>query len=219
MLDFKLKPTSATIVHINTRKEGNDEERILAIDAKVRVEGVFSILAPLFHTPDGLDASPKNFENTEHALFDDDGNLRWRALSALDIGGLELDGHAVAFSYLGKRLEIRVASLKKFRAELSDGKKCSLIFSVSFKPQNVRDEMPFLAAALLEDGAMIEIVPPPSLPFGEKKIEAAAKVVGDGLEKLRPKAGSGIESVTISAGGKSVTLKARPAKKKQSGKK
>ncbi len=40
------------------------------------------------------------------------------------------------------------------------------------------------------------------LPFGQK----AKEIVKEAIEQLRPKPGSGVESVTISSGGRSVTL-------------
>jgi len=43
----------------------------------------------------------------------------------------------------------------------------------------------------------------------QDKSKEIVDVVAEGIERLRPKEGSGIDSVTFSAGGKSVTLKAK----------
>ena len=43
----------------------------------------------------------------------------------------------------------------------------------------------------------------------QDKRKEIVDIVADGIERLRPKEGSGIDSVTFSAGGKSVTLKAK----------
>ena len=46
----------------------------------------------------------------------------------------------------------------------------------------------------------------------QDKRKEIVDIVADGIERLRPKEGSGIDSVTFSAGGKSVTLKAKGEK-------
>jgi hypothetical protein len=43
----------------------------------------------------------------------------------------------------------------------------------------------------------------------QDKRKEIVDIVAEGIEKLRPKEGSGIDSVTLTVGGKSVTLKAK----------
>lgn len=112
----------ATLKHINTRKEGDDDHRDLALDLKLAAEGLTaSTLATLFPSDAGHDPVS--------AFWDDDGHPKWYTLSELAIEA-KLIGHKVTLGgrdYLG-------ATIKGLSFLIRDERKVDLTFTVQINP-------------------------------------------------------------------------------------
>ena len=187
MESFKLKPTPTKLKHLNTRKEGQEDDLTLAIDAKFSVEGHFDLLGTLF--PDS-----EIFEAHKAALFDKDGNIRCQGLSGISFGGCSLSNHDLSVSVLGKNMDFRNVKLHKFEAKIDEGFKTELIFTATLKP--TAREVASLADALLEY-VTLSVMPPPMLFDKEEK--NAEQALKKNIAAMLPDR-DGLDSVTITAG-------------------
>lgn len=139
---------SAEIVHLNTRKEGNDDNKVLAADVKLRVTA---------------DKSVFNFFEPElvGVLFLDSGAVR----------NIMMDPISFAHQLEHYRLEtfgrnFMGCRVKNFVLTPRDGNQVVTTFSVSFKPSG--DEVAKLAE-FLQDSIQIRIEPEAGDLFEEKK--------------------------------------------------
>lgn len=107
---------SATLMHINTRKEGNEDDKALALDLKFTSR---------------MQASTANFfgDNLASFLFLEDGTPRYKSME--DIGfKFELNNYCLNLheqDYFG-------VTVKKFKLQAVNGGLVDLTFSVSFNP-------------------------------------------------------------------------------------
>lgn len=130
---------SATIGHINARKEGPDDDKVLACDLK---------LAAIV---DALEVMPYFDDALLGALFMEQGQVRNMMIGAIPFAH-ELTDYRMTIG----GLEQRGVKVKKFAVSAMDGWKLSLSFSVSFQPAG--DEVAILAESLQDDIA-VELEP------------------------------------------------------------
>lgn len=135
----------AEIRHLNVRKEGPDEDKVLAIDVKLQCE---------------TDASMINFfhENLTSVLYTDAGAVKNPMMKPLQFMNsiLNCDLEIAGQRYYG-------VEVGKFMLEPRDGKKATMTFSVSVKPSG--DEVATLSEFVMDEIA-IHIQPQPELNFG-----------------------------------------------------
>lgn len=125
-----------TVLHLNARKEGPDDDKVLAVDLKLHATVDASpmlvffelMLVPVMHLPNGAVRS---------AFF---GPVHF---------GHELENYAVLA--LGSRFT--GAKVKRFSLTPLDGGRLDMVFSVSFKPSG--DEVARLAEYLADDIDML----------------------------------------------------------------
>lgn len=129
----------ATILHLNARKEGPDDEKELAVDVKLTAELPASAVLPMLG------------ENLENFLFMDGGAVWNEMLGPLtfkhEIEDYRLD--VLGSTHFGIRV-------KKINVEAKDGRMVALGFSVSFKPSG--DEVARMAE-YLQDAIEIDLRP------------------------------------------------------------
>jgi hypothetical protein len=110
---------NAEIHHFNIRKEGNEDEKQLAIDVKFQLDACSKIL--YFFD-----------EQLEEFLYTDIGAVRNIFIAPIQIIG-ELSGYFLGIKYKGiELLDIFGVTLKKFVLEVKDEKKVAVIFQASF---------------------------------------------------------------------------------------
>jgi ribosomal protein S25 len=151
---------SATIKHLNVRKEGPEDEKIIAVDIKLEIKQVDRRLCAYFD--DALEA------------------FLWRGdTDALIARNMYLQ--PVAFSNLITGATFTIESqtfvgceVKKFAMEPRDGGVMSLTCSVSVYP--LASEVSNLAK-LVQDDAHIAIEGPPDLFSGQAESEAKAQTM------------------------------------------
>ncbi len=137
MEQFKIN-TRATLLHINTRKEGNEDDKTLALDLKLTTR-ISSEIANFFG--EGL----KDF------LFLDDGEPRFKRMEQVGFEH-ELRGYLLILneqSHYG-------ADVKKFKVQPVKGNQIDLTFSVSFKPIS---QVVATLAEFLSEQISIELLP------------------------------------------------------------
>lgn len=120
-----------SIQHLNTRKEGPDEDKELAVDIKLTADCDLSVL---YYFGDDLAAF----------LYLDSGAIKYTSLGPLNFGN-ELENYrldTLGSTFYGCRV-------KKFSIEPRDGHLVRLTFGVSFKPSG--DEVATIAEYLQEE--------------------------------------------------------------------
>lgn len=144
----------ATVLHLNARKEGPDDDKVLAVDLKLHAVadaammlGFFEpLLGPVMHLPNGAVRSV--FLGPVHFAH-------------------ELENYAV--TALGSTFT--GAKVKKFALTPLDGGRLDMVFGVSFKPSG--DEVARLAEYLADD---IDVLIEPQ--DGEFDLDAPAPASG-----------------------------------------
>lgn len=169
-----------TISHINARKEGPDDDKVLAVDLKLALVTSSSIFA-LFD------------EKLQVFLFTDIGAVRNTMIGAIPFG-FELEDYrleAVGGTFFGVRVKkFTVAPKDNFQAEVS--------FQVSFKPSG--DEVARMAEFLQED---MEISLQPTNEELDLSPQQAARKLHDSLAKdciTATLSGANGESITFGSG-------------------
>lgn len=138
----------AEIKHLNVRKEGPDEEKVLAIDVKLQCTTSADML-DFFH------------EGIKGVLFTDAGAVKNMMLKPLEFLNtvlnceLEILGHR----YFG-------VDVGKFQLKPKDGNQVQMTFQVSIQPSG--DEVARISEFVMDE-IDISILPQPQLDFGEKK--------------------------------------------------
>lgn len=142
----------AVIKHINTRKEGPDEEKELAIDVKMEAT-VDAAYWDFFH------------EGLRDSLYTDIGAVRNPLMDAIgfshSVRNCTLDLLGASFN------EVEVS---KFKLRPKDGNKVALQFAVSLSPRG--NEVGQLAEFLQEE-TEVHIEPQPELNFDGGQAAAA----------------------------------------------
>ena len=129
---------NAEILHLNTRKEGPDEDKVLAADVKLRVvtdKSVMNFFEPLL----------------SDVLFLDSGAVRNIRLNPITFSHELEHYHLETFgrSFVG-------CKVKRFELAPKDVNQITLTFQVSFKPSG--DEVARLAE-FLQDSVAVRIEP------------------------------------------------------------
>lgn len=136
----------ASIVHLNTRKEGPDDAKELAVDLKLKAECSL-------HVAVSFDPLLSEF------VFTDMGAVRNIAMGPITFNN-ELDDYCLRIftdEFLG-------VAVKKFVFEPQDGHMFTLTFSVSFKPSGIQVAR---IAEFLQDEIAIDIAPATEELFAE----------------------------------------------------
>lgn len=128
----------ASIAHLNTRKEGPDDEKELAVDVKLQALC-------------GVEVTGYFEQELAYFMFLEGGAVRNTMMGPINFSH-ELEGYrldAVGGSFFGVKV-------KKFSLEPVDGNQIRLTFSISFKPSG--DEVARMAE-YLQDEIDIELNP------------------------------------------------------------
>lgn len=166
MEKFKLD-TRATLMHINTRKEGNEDDKALALDLKFTAR---------------LQASAANYFGDDLAsfLFLEDGVPRYKSME--DIGfKFELANYCLNLheqDYFG-------VTVKKFKVQAVNGGMVDLTFSVSFNPTS---QIVAMLAEFLDELIDVKLGPADRELDFNGEISQAEKLI-DELSKLTPHSG------------------------------
>ena len=141
----------ATIKHLNVRKEGPDDEKILALDVKLEIKGIDRRLCAYFDADDALESFL--WRGNTDALIVRNGFLQpvqyANCISDADVTlGVE---------------QFRSCEVKKFAIEPRDGGVLTLICTVSLFP--IPTEISDIAKRL-QDEVRIDIKGPPDLFAG-----------------------------------------------------
>lgn len=154
----------ATIKHLNVRKEGPDDEKILAVDVKLAFEKIDRAILAYFEPDGALPVFLWRGDPAADALI-----VRNAFLSPLsyahDIGGasVKIDGGWFPGS-----------DVKKFAILPRDGGTVDITCSVSIFPSS--NEVADLAKNV-QDGARVEIEGPPDLFDGDAGAEVAGTTI------------------------------------------
>lgn len=138
----------AEIKHLNVRKEGPDEEKVLAIDVKLQCTTSADML-DFFH------------EGIKDVLFTDAGAVKNMMLKPLEFLNTVLN---CELEILGQRYF--GVDVGKFQLKPKDGNQVLMTFSVSIQPSG--DEVARISEFVMDE-IDIAILPQPQLDFGEKK--------------------------------------------------
>jgi hypothetical protein len=144
----------AEIRHLNVRKEGPDDEKVLAIDVKFQCVTGAEML-DFFH------------EGMREVLFTDAGAVKNLMLKPLAFHNTVLN---CDLEMIGKRYG--GIEVSKFQLEPKDGNQVTMQFSISLQPSS--DEVAQLSEFVLDE-VDIHIQPQPELDFGGVT-EAAEKL-------------------------------------------
>lgn len=150
---LELEHAVASIKHLNIRKEGPEDDKVLAVDMKLEIVAAAGDVLPYF------EHSLRGF------LFNDSANeVRFKRMGAVEWGGemdnMEVELHGLEF------LKVR---LSKFRIEPrveKDEQMVYLTLSASFQP-NGRDVA--VLAELVQESAPIVVRPMNQQLFDGKK--------------------------------------------------
>lgn len=136
----------AEIKHLNTRKEGEDENKILAVDVKFQTKCASNMW---------------NFFDDDIAtvLYTDVGAVKNKRMGAIDFDNEINNCELVLF---GER-RFPGCTVKKFSLKPADTHQALLTFSVTIQP--TKDEVAILAECLMDE-IDIEVLPQPELDFG-----------------------------------------------------
>lgn len=150
-MSIELDNAVASIKHLNIRKEGPDQEKVLAVDMKLEIIVAAEDVLPYFDP------------TLRHFLFNDNA-VRFPAMGAIPWAGemenMELDMHG---------LEFRKVRLSKFQIEpmlQQEQQFVTLIMSASFQPEG-RDVA--VLAEYVQETALIVIRPTQQQLFDERK--------------------------------------------------
>ncbi len=162
----------AEIKHLNVRKEGPEEDKVLAIDIKLQCQTGAEMI-DFFH--EGMTA----------ALFTDVGAVKNSMLKPLAFQNtiMNMDLEIAGQKYYG-------VDVSKFVLEPKDGRKAEMTFGVSVKPSG--DEVARLSEFVMDE-LDIHIQPQPELDF------SGAQEAADNLNKLLAEDGA---TATLSLAGK-----------------
>ncbi|HVL77608.1 MAG TPA: hypothetical protein VM406_16460 [Noviherbaspirillum sp.] len=144
---FKYKG-KAEIKHLNVRKEGPEEDKVLAIDIKLQCTTSANML-DFFH------------EGMKEVLFTDAGAKKNLMLKPIGFMNTVLN---CDFELLGQRYG--GVEVGKFQLEPKDGNQVVMQFSISIQPTG--DEVARISEFVMDE-IDITIEPQPELDFGEKK--------------------------------------------------
>lgn len=145
----------ATIKHLNVRKEGPDDEKILAVDVKLEIKGVDRRLCGYFD--DALEAFL--WRGNTNALIQRNAFLHPVGFANEVTGATVKIGND---TYLG-------CDVKKFSLDPRDGGVFNLVCSVAVYPTS--SDVSALAKLVQED-ASVTIEGPPDLFAGDPQLEA-----------------------------------------------
>ncbi len=151
-MSIELDNAVASIKHLNIRKEGPDQEKVLAVDMKLEIIVAAEDVLPYFDSA------------LRHFLFNDETNaVRFPAMGAIPWSGemenMELDLHG---------LEFRNVRLSKFQIEpmlQQERQFVTLTLSASFQPEG-RDVA--VLAEYVQETAEIVIRPTQQQLFDER---------------------------------------------------
>jgi hypothetical protein len=165
---FKLN-TRAELVHINTRKEGSEDNKELALDLKLKTR-ISSEIANFFG------------EGLTEFMFLPDGTPRFKRMEQLSF---EID--LVSYCLVLNERTYYGVTVKKFKLAPVNGNLIDLTFSLSFKPTS---QVVATLAEFLDEMIGIELTPQNTeLNFdGVEQISTAEKLV-DSLSELTPGSG------------------------------
>lgn len=138
----------AEIKHLNVRKEGPDDEKVLAIDIKLQCTTSADML-DFFH------------EGIKAVLFTDAGAVKNLMLKPLEFMNTVMN---CELGILGK--SYGGVDVGKFQLKPKDGNQVAMSFSVSIQPSG--DEVARISEFVMDE-IDISILPQPQLDFGEKK--------------------------------------------------
>lgn len=152
-MSIELENAVASIKHLNIRKEGPDQEKVLAVDMKLEIIVAAEDVLPYFDPA------------LRHFLFNADTNaIRFPAMGAIPWAGemenMELEMHG---------LEFRKVRLSKFHIEpmlQQEQQAVTLTMSASFQPEG-RDVA--VLAEYVQETAQIVIRPTQKDLFDERK--------------------------------------------------
>lgn len=136
----------ANILHLNVRKEGPDDDKILAVDLKLEC------IAPA-HLIDFFD------EGLREVLYTDVGAVKNKRMEAIGFNNTVENGELMVFDdsrFLG-------VTFGKFKIKAKDTHQVTLTFSASFQPS--KDEVAILAEHV-SDEIDIDARTSPQLDFG-----------------------------------------------------
>src|SRR5690606_16103034 len=125
----------ATIKHLNTRKEGPDEEKVLAMDVKLNAT-VSADLWDFFHP------------GIKPVLYTDAGGVQNLMMEAIGYGNIVKN---CTVQIVG--CHFYSVDVKNFKIRPTDGWKADLTFSLTIDPQG--DQIAVLAEYLQEEVAVI----------------------------------------------------------------
>lgn len=125
-MQLNFTSTSATLAHINTRKEGDDNNTVIAMDLKITAEVSVAVLDQL------VPVDPEAFPASK-LLFDGEGNPRLWAIEDFKIMG----EHKEITAKLG-RVNLNNTTAKKFKANVKHGGVVTLTFLLQLKPTHTQ---------------------------------------------------------------------------------
>lgn len=140
----------ATIKHLNTRKEGPDEEKVLALDVKLNAT-VSADQWDFFHP------------GIKHALYTDAGGVQNVMMEAVGFSNL-VKGCMVEISHY----QFLSVDVKNFKIRPIDGWKADLTFSISVDPDG--EQLAVLAEFLQEE---VDVTVEPQRELFDEQREAA----------------------------------------------
>lgn len=167
MEKFKLN-TSAELVHINTRKEGNEDNKEIALDLKFKAR---------------ISADVANFfgEGLMEFMFLADGAPRFKRMEQI---GFEHE--LVSYCLVLNERTYYGVTVNKFKLTPVNGSLIDLTFSISFKPTS---QAVATLAEFLDEMIAIELTPQNTeLNFEGDAISPQEKLI-DGLSELAPGSG------------------------------
>lgn len=158
-MPLKLKGL-ATLKNMNVRKEGDQDDKILANDLTLHFGEIEA---------KHLSALVADEDDIVRAFWDDNGAPRFLAIGGIDFPGTQFRDHTLK---LGGH-EFQGVTLKKFKAACRDHHKASLSCQVQIHPQSHQ------GAQLMEfvgEEIRVEVLASPDL-FDENPAEAAGDAV------------------------------------------
>jgi hypothetical protein len=162
---FRVSGT-ATIKHLNVRKEGPDDQKVLAVDVKLEVSNVDMLICRYFD-----DALVSFFWRTEGLML----AVRNEHLQPVGYAN-EIESAHVTIN----GMEFVGCDIKKFAITPHDGGTVTLGCSVSFQPTS--DDVALLAKSV-QDDVQIHMEGPPDLFDGDQGAKAAGAKLDETLRQ------------------------------------
>ncbi len=153
--DLKFIGSHAVIKHVNLRKQGNEDDRALAIDVKVEGETQSTVLNDLLGVGPGEDVSTMFWSNTPGA---DPASLRSYAIKEVEVEGT-WPNRIVHFGKHQARGDV-----KKIAFTPRPGHRLNLDLQISI--ESPRDELFDYLVSKLQENVTCHIESQPELPFG-----------------------------------------------------